>query len=459
MTPQERAERLLKSLPTLLQAGPNIRRIFEAMGTELGFMERATRQLLESRWYTLARGFAVGDSLSAKAASELGAIGALFDLYPGRGESAQYFRQHLAALIRIHSRGLSTARAILELVSLVYLAEQPAAIEVKEGLALGRFRVREEDDSLREVAVELVDNPPAAAAARFLGVQANQQVVTDNAGLDQAFPDIDLMAAGGDVTVPLLHQENSGLDVIFLGTICKGQTLALRHGQPALLDGYPIDGVVVIANPSRFAGSATGDHVFRFDAPESRFSVCEVSNRLSPLLPGESRWHYRTLGRSELHHYLAYRTDLAGYVDRALAEPTSPPVDLAFRWTEVTPAALELRIPAGYVPPHYRLPTGDRDWIGFFSDVQAALKYGRAAGIRATAGLTLPLPTEVVTIQEGPLEQTVNLWFAEAQPTTDRPATSEASLQLADRLATPADLFGVGGLFDRTYFSPSTKFQ
>lgn len=454
MTPEERAQRLLSRLPSILQAGTNFRRLFESMGKELEVMEWATRRLLESRWYKLARGFNVDDPLVVKASSELGSIGALFDLAPGRGESADYFRRHIIEFIRLHGQGLTTARSILELISFVYIAEYPPAIEVNDGIAVGRFKVRENDGSVREIRVELVDNPPSAASARFLTVEANRQVVTENGGLEEAFPEITIRATNGDVAVPLLHQEESGFDVIFLGVIEKEQTLVLRHQQPPLIDGFPTKGVVLLTNPTRFAGSETGDHVFRFDSPTARFSDFNVANVLPSLLPGETRWHYRTMSRTELFAYIGHRADLAQYVDIALEEAESPPVDITFTWTELTPAACELRIPAGYVPPHYH-QGGNPDSIGFYRDILAALEYGRAAGIRATMGLTLPLARETVTIVEGPMQMRVDMSFTEQQPSTDELTSIGPIIEVKEQLEAPDEYLTFGGIFNTTYFNNS----
>lgn len=458
MTPEERALRLLSRLPSLLQAGTNFRRIFEAIGKELEVMEGATRRLLESRWYKLARGFEVDDSLADKASTDLAAIGALLDLAPGRGESTDYFRRHITELVDIHAEGLTTARSILRLVSLVYLAEQPPNIEVSDGLAVGRFRVLDEDGRSREIRVELFDNPSSAASARFLAVSANRQVVTDNAGLEEAMPDIALKARDQDVVVPVVHQEESGLDVIFLGVLKAGQTLMLRHDQPPLVDGFPANGVVLLANPTRFAESETAAHVYRFDTPEARFSICEVSTELPPLLLGETRWHYRTMSRTELFAYIGTRPELVKYLDVAQQVPMSPEVDLTFQWTEIMPAACELRIPAGYVPPHYYENVRgriERDLIGFYRDVFAALEYGRAAGIRATVGLTLPLETEVLEVLEGPMQSIVNLSFAEDQTTSDELTAVGTSIEILEQIDPPEEYLTFGGIFNTTYFDNS----
>ena len=79
-------------------------------------------------------------------------------------------------------------------------------------------------------------------------------------GLDETDPPpgIELKASGGDVTVPLLNQEETGVDLIFLGTLKKGQTLKLRHERPPLLDAHaPLPAKCGIAGePSRIRASA-----------------------------------------------------------------------------------------------------------------------------------------------------------------------------------------------------------
>jgi hypothetical protein len=343
-------------------------------------------------------------------------------------------------------------------VSFVYLAEQPPAVAWEGDVAIGRFRVLGEGGAPREIRVEVRDNPPSPASARIDGAEADQQLVTYNGGLDEVSPRIEIRASGGDVIVPRLRHEESGVDLIFLGTIAKNQTLTLRHELPPLLDGSPTDAPVVRANPTRFAGSATDARVFRFNTPESRFSFCEQSRRLPLLELGENRWTYATLSRSQLRAYIGDRAELARYEDSASESPSSPPIDIAFRWTEVTPAAFELRIPADYVPPHYNTRIGDRverDMLAFFRDIQAALEYGRAAGVRATIVMPLPLEPEVLSIREGPPQVAIDAAFADEERIEDRLASVGPSVEFHETLAEPGDSFTFGGIFDETRFNGS----
>lgn len=451
MTPEERAlrikqraERMLERLPRLLQAGPNIQRILEAIGGELIDMERATRLLLESRWYTLARGFDADHSLARKASSDLGSIGALFNLAPGGGESAAYFRDHIEGLVRIHARGLSTARAILELVSFVYVAEQPPAIQVKEGVAVGRFKVRDAGGRTREVRVELIDNPPAPAFVEVIGAQAGQRVITVNAGLDEVRPEIAIKASSRDVAVPVLYHEPSGFDVVFLGVIPSGKTLLLRHRQRPLLDGVDPEGVVVISNPTRFAASATDDHAFRFDAANARFSRLDLQNDVPPIAPGETGWRYRTMSRAEASARFGAAPGFAEHAGKALPEASPPEVDLTFRWDEAPPATFELRIPINYVPPHYQDHLdgqAESEMVAFHRDIQAALEYGRAAGVRATVGMTIAFEPEVMEVDD-------SLSVEVLEP-------SVLAVKLTEAVEPPRESALFGGVFDHTTFNES----
>jgi hypothetical protein len=471
MTPAERRQRLLSHLPLVLQRGPTIGRVFDAIGGELAAMEGGTRRLLESRWYTLARGFDAGDALRSKAASELGLIGALFDLRPGRGEGDDQFRRHLAGLIRIHAEGLSTAPAILRLVAHAYLAEEPPVITWQGGAgggvtAVATFPVVDRDGATRTLRVEVVDNPTVDAVARMRGARAEELLVTTNQGLDPAYPVVELKALEREVVVPLLTHVESGTDVIFVGTIPPGRTLTLTHGAAPLLDGQPTPAPLLVANPTRFGANPPPPDVARFGsarAPDARFSFCEVGHRLPRLPPGESRFRYRALSRAQLEAYLGGRAIAGVDVLTAPEVAAAPPLDITFRWMEVEPASFELRIPAGYVPPPYLLPDTEKGapppgLEGFVRDLQAALRYGRAAGVRARVGLMLPLAPEAVEIREGPLQIEITTSFAERQDVADELVATGSALDFRDRLPEPRDWLGFDGVFDQTRFDGS-RFQ
>ncbi len=471
MTPEEirlqqRADRMIARLPRLLQAGANIRTILKTLGADFDIMEQATRRLLESRWYMLAGGFEADAELDAKALSDLGAIGALFNLRPAPGESDAYFRRHLTELVQLHLSGLSRAKSLLHLVSFSYLAEQPPNIEVRETHSIGRFRVPDGLDEagnelFRNLEVELVDNPLSSVSATFLEVGANQQMAMVNGGLEDAYPSIELKALKAPIQFPMLHHEQTGFDLIFLGTLAENQTLSIRDGEEPLVDGNPTNGKLVVSNPTRFAGSILDPYVYHFGldakSADARFSICELTIRSLPLRIGENRWLYRTLTRSELHAYIGHDENLVGYVDQALETSGSPPADIMFRWMEVTPAAFELRIPADYVPPHYRTRNGSDivlDYVRFFRDIRAALEYGRAAGVRATVAFSLDLQPEVVTMSEN-FGMTVDLAFSENEPMVDHPPSFVGSVELVDSFQEPTEHLDFGGIFNRTRFDSS----
>ncbi|HRI66528.1 MAG TPA: hypothetical protein PK156_19905 [Polyangium sp.] len=467
MTPEEiriaeRADRMIARLPRLLQAGTNIRTILKTLGADFDIMEQATRRLLESRWYMLARGFEADAELDVKALSDLGAIGALFNLRPARGESADYFRRHLTELAQLHLSGLSRAKSLLHLVSFAYLAEQPPKIEVGEAHAIGRFQVpdgvdKEGKTQFRNLEVELVDNPLSSTSASFLEVGANQQMAMVNGGLEQAYPSIEIKASQGPIQWPILHHEESGFDLIFLGRLEKDQTLSIRDGEEPLVDGSFTTGRLLVSNPTRFAGSILDPRVFHFNSPDARFSICKVTNRSLPLHLGENRWVYRTLSRSELNAYIGHDENLVQYVEQTREEAGSPAADIVFQWLEVTPAAFELRIPADYVPPHYRTKNGDvvvLDYVSFFRDIRAALEYGRAAGVRATVAFSLDLQPEVVTMSEN-FAMTVDLALSENEPMVDHPPSFIGSVELVDSFQEPTEHLDFGGIFNRTRFDSS----
>lgn len=458
MTPGERARRLIERLPLLFQAGPRLWRIFEALGRELTPMEDATRRLLESRWGSLASAFEVDDSLTRKADSDLGAIGALINLRPGPGESAEYFRRRITEVFRLHARGLSNASAILQLVSFVYLAEQPPKIELREGGALGRFRVPGLDGTIRDLLVELVDNPLSARSVRFTDVGANEEMITCNAGLDDAHPSVDIKASRGNLDFPLLHHEESGLDVVVLDTIESGKTLTLRPGSQPLLDGNPFRGTILVANPTRFALSTTDDSAYRFNAPETRFSVCERANRLPSLPPGETRWRYKPMSRAALAAYVGLDPELRALANAAPESPVHGAASITFRWCEVTPGTFELRIPVSFIPPRYHFTESDeaQRTQAFLRDIQAAIEYGRAAGVRATVGMMLSFPTETLSVDDRPLSKTLDIKLAESQAIHDAVPQLGSKLKLEEQLTQAEDRFRFGGIYNVTRYDDSS---
>lgn len=460
MTPEQRARRMVGYLPPVLQSGARVNLFFATLAQELGRMEAGLTRLMRSRWYTLARGYGPGESLADKAASELGLLAALYGLTPRRGEQEDYFRQHLATLVELHRTGLGSAPALLRLVSLVYLARQPPEVLWEADTAVGLLTVPKADGTWRQLRLELADNPPTAQTARFRNVGPGQRLLTANGGLETALPEISLQATEADLAVPILRHQESGLELFFLGRVPKGRTLTLRNDRPPLIDGRPAREPVILAHPTRFSGANDGRALTRFDAPGARFSVFEENKRLPELAPGESHWSYDTLVRGEIRSYLLGWSEarLKEAEAQALVARATPRAELAFSWTEVTPATCVLRIPADYVPPYLLEPDAEGQvpgLPGLVRELAAALSYGRAAGVRTRIELTLPMPSESVSIEEGPARQEVTLSFPEKLEPKDALTDFGYTVQLHDQVPEPQEELSWAGVFDATRFNTS----
>lgn len=460
MTPEQRARRMVGYLPPVLQSGARINLFFSTLAAELGRMETGLTRLMRSRWYTLARGFGDEEPLADRAASELGRLAALYGLQPHRGETDAYFREHLSVLVELHRTGLGSAPALLRLVSLVYLARQPPDISWEGSTAVGTFTVPRADGTWRPLRIELEDNPPTRTGARFQNVGAGQRLLTNNGGLETAIPDMDLTATEKDIAVPILHHEESGLDVIFLGRVPFSQTLSLRDGRPATLNGRPVKEPLVLAHPTRFADARDMGPV-RFDTPEARFSVFEEGNRLPELRPGESHWTYDTLARDQVRAFLMGWSEarVKEAEARALVTRATPRAKLDMAWTEITPATFVLRIPADHVPPHLMQPDSEGQvpgLPGLVRELSAALAYGRAAGVRARIELTLPMPPEVLGVEEGPALREVSLSYPEVLEPKDALVDAGYSLQLNDQVPEPQEKLTWAAVFNATRFNTSS---
>ncbi|MFP2927657.1 hypothetical protein ACLESO_21170 [Pyxidicoccus sp. 3LG] len=458
MNPFQRARRMVGYLPPLLQSGGKINLLFDVIAQELGVMEGGITRLMRSRWYTLAQGFRADDSLATKAGSELGRLGALYGLQPDADEEDAYFRQRLAALVELHRTGMNTAPALLRLVSLVYRAEQPPELSWEKKTAVGHFTVpgpagEDGTPGTRRIRVELHDNPPTPTLARFQGIPADQRLLTLNQGLDPAIPEVFLTAPeDAGISIPILHHHESGLDVLFLGRVPPGKTLSLRHLRVPLINGSPALEPVLLAHPSRFDD---GNPPFRFDTEAARFSVFNRNQGLPELDPGENHWSYGTLSKKELQNYLAggrspeLEQARQKALELALEPKQSPPIDIQFHWTEVTPATFVLRIPVDYVPPQAK---GLPDLV---RELTATLNYGRASGVRARIEFMLTLPPEELSVEESPAHLALTTTFAEPPGVTDALTSFGPAIEFKEQLPEPDDQLSWSGFFDGTRFDTS----
>ncbi len=409
-----RVRRMLDTLPLILQNGSNIRELFTVIAGELGALDAGMTRLMRSKWYRLSIGYpddtdTQENPLLMKADSELGRFAALFGIAPARGETTEYLRQHIDAMVEIHRLGLASAPAILRLVSLLYQGEQPPNIGwIKnandEFVATWEFEVKTDPNSApKSYRVELIDNPVLPAKAAFGSTPSGVKCVVTNrclkGHLRQTLPDnIVLKAVDADIRVPVITL-GKGIDrIVFVGTIPKGQALVLRSGEAPLLDGKAVDSTKVFKmhvktvfddENSRFDDSPGG---VEFETLQ-RFDELGSASKIPTLPEGESIWSWDTLDRAQLKAFLAgWFNDKP--VDAALLQAAletknaNQRADFELHWQEMTSATFELRIPKDYVPPHYDAPEGQADspnWgmTALVRDIERVLACGRAAGVRS----------------------------------------------------------------------------
>lgn len=466
MSADQRRRRMVGYLPPVLQSGTKLNLFFSTLAQELEQMEGGLTRLMRSRWHALARGFPVEESLANKADSELGQLAALYNLLPRRGESADYLRQRVATVVELHRTGMASARALLRLVSLVYMARQPPVITWEGKLAVGLFSVPRTDGTYRTIRVELEDNPPTPSSASFRNVSGGQRLIATNGGLHVASPAISLKATEKEIAVPVFRHEQSGLDLIFLGRVPLNSTLTLRDERAAFIDGIPVDPVknpVIRTHPTRFSALTDPGVVTRFDAPESRFSVFEEDQHVPDLALGENHWRYDTLDQQQVHSYLTSwsqtRRDAA--VAWALPVRATPRADVRLDWTEITPATCTLTIPVDYIPPHLQVPNEDQvvpGLPGLVKELMRALEYGRCAGVRTRIEFTLPLPPEALVASEGPLRMEVDTSLTEKLEPKDALTSFGSTIELHEQFPDPQEKLAWDGVFSATRFDTS-RFQ
>ena len=481
------ARRLEERLPRVMQGGPQMAALFEALGQEMVRMACGATFLMRSRWQGLAKGWIdPGADLDAveKQDTELGRIGTLFGLQPERDESEPQFRRRMLDFVRIHCDGLGSAPALLRLAALVYRAEDAPKITWREESALAEFNVADGTSGIRCLTLELRDNPVKTVEAVFKDVTAETKetkktrLTVTNYGLDAAMPTIELTATKSAVAVPMLTHEETGTSILYVGRVPQGMHLCLRNGKSPLIGGFlrneaplqysrydetrfdtPTDRI-----EARFADIdlETADimlvgHGFRFD--EFRFHAPTDTHKGQfasfgsdldfPLLPpGESRWSYRTLSRTELVSYLVDRDDAESLLQYALVEEDSPPVDLKFSWQERVPACFLLRIPGDYVPP-FMENLGELEQA-----LNRALEYGRAAGIKARLEVYIPFSEQPLEVRDHlgihtrtALREDHDIWEKMVPPAM--------RMELEERIDA-GDRFGTSGIYDNTHLDQAT---
>ena len=472
------ARRLEERLPKAMQGGPKMSALFEALGQEMRRMANGATLLMRSRWHALARGWADPDA-DKKQDTELGRIGALFGLKPGRDEGDPKFRRRLLEFVRIHRVGLGSAPALLRLAALVYRAESSPEIVWSGETVTARLAVTDEMGNQRLLRLELQDNPPRSAEAVFKNVipgtedtQKTRLIVT-NYGLEAAMPTIELTATKSAVAVPMLTHEETGISILYVGRVPQGMHLCLRNGKPPLIDGFLRNEAPLRYSrydearfdtatdriEARFAeidmeiadimlvGHGFKFDEFRFYAPtdtqKGQFASFGSDLDFPLLSPGESRWIYRTLSRTELASYLVDRDDAESLLQFALDKGDVQPVDLKFSWRERVPACFTLRIPGDYVPP-FMENLGELEQA-----LNRALEYGRAAGIKARLEVYMPFSEQPLEVRDH-LGIHTRTALREDHDIGEQMTPPAMQMKLEDRVDV-GDRFGTSGLYDHTH--------
>ncbi len=463
MNRDQRQRQMLASLPLLLQEGANIGDLFAALARvmsgepEDGALEYGVTRVLRSRWHSLARGWTEATP-EAREASELGRVGALYGFPPARAEQVAAYRRRLAEFVAIHRAGLTTASAILRLVALVYQAEAAPKITWDPGgrQARATFDAAGPGGEVREVRVDLIDNPSTPNSVHFAKVPGGSRLVVRNGGLDPALPEIRVRPLSGPARVPVLIHNDSGLRLIYVGAVKTGHTLTLRHQRPALINGIPQPAApVLLTNPFVFDGETS-----RFAGPDlvgARFSVAQRDSSMPQLAPGESTWTYDVMGRSELSAFLSPWPELAALALLADEVPAAPDADIVLRWDESVPASIALRVPADHVPFAFEVEGGlppERRLAAFVRELEWALAYGRAAGIRARVELALPHVSESLALADA-THLAITDRFREDQPISESILPPMPGVDLGETLPEIGDPLYFGGLFDATLFEAS----
>lgn len=484
MNVDQRQRQMLASLPLLLQSGANIGELCRHIARTLSgdpedcALEYGITRLLRSRWHSMAQGWSEPVP-ELRAESELGRIGALFGFPPARGEQVDGFRRRLVEFIAVHRAGLTTASAILRLVALVYQAEdRPAISWVREPgrstfLARATFMAAGPGGERREVHVDLQDNPSAPNSVRFAKVPAASRLTVTNMGLDPAVPELRLTPIDEPARAPVFVHSATGLRLIYVGVVQPGHTLTLRDGRPPLIDGIPQpeSTPVLLTNPfvfdgdtSRFAGPGLAGARFSVAALPGKPSASGEREPMMLLAPGASTWVYDVMGRSELKAFLApfYTADshlelekLVGAVSDPV--PAAPIADIELEWDESVPASFSLRVPADHVPHVFELDgesePGKR--LGaFVRELEWALNYGRAAGIRARVELALPHVSESLDLGDAPTVA-VEARMDEYQPIGESLPPPSPGFHIDETLPEIRDPLFFGGFYDETRFDTS----
>ncbi len=407
-------------LPRVLQGGPEtkLRKLLDVISAEMVRMAQGTTGLMRSRWVGLARGWqSPQDDLAQKQNTELAQIGRLLGCLPRARESTLQFRRRLLEFVAIHREGLGTARSLLRLVALVYGAEHPPRITIKEDMTTeAEFEVPDRQERQCKLKLKLLDNPMRTnridpTVFDPITDDGSQRVlVIENQGVYAAFPRIELTAREKDVAVPMLFNRQTGQMVMYVGQVPKGSRLTLENGKPPLLDNLlrkkflqnyagfnqahfcpsssKVQAQFAVSDVEKIDALLNG-YAFQFNKAQFYSSEAKHAARFArfggqlefpKLPPGKSEWGYTTLRPEQLYYYIENLPAREKLLSHALNQPP-PRVKLSFVWQEHLSACFALRIvPDDYVPPFMHSPDELQQAI------ERALNYGKAAGVQFKLG-------------------------------------------------------------------------
>ncbi|MGB1013009.1 MAG: hypothetical protein ACPG4T_02660 [Nannocystaceae bacterium] len=450
MTPERRMQRLLGHLPRALREGANIRHFLHQVAGELTLAEQGLTGLMRSRWYRLACGWEnPRDTIETKVATELGGVASLFGIEPLSGESTSQFRRRLRWLVELHSEGLTTAPALLQLAATVYLPDGRPKIHWEGNLAVATLTIKTQAGP-REIRLELRDNPSLQARYNSEGLAPGTTVEVVNAGLDAAMPEIHVSACDQPVVLPQFTHQQSDLRIVYLGTLAPEQTLVLRHSGPPELAGKPVDVPVVVYNPYTFNEDEARFAFTRTQRGKSvlaggRFSIFEPQKALPALPTGVSHWTYTMIESATIARYLRSWPGVEKIPKTSQAGLSKAAINLEMRWQESLAACFELRVPP-VVPLHM-----GTNLSALTSALMRMLDYGRAAGVQARLTLAHPAIAENLAPKD-PFSIDVKAEHRESFSATDRLTNVALELTMADHLSPAASHFYASGTFDNRTF-------
>lgn len=447
------SRRLVEQLPRVLQSGDNLQGVLSALGRELEILDRASLKLMRSRWYDLASDWdqegltapSEEAAFAARGESELGRIGALFGLLPERGESSDAYRERLRRFVLLHRHGLGSSQALLGLAALVYHADDIPQLGWEGECVHARFSCNG-----TPVTLELEDNPRQARSAEFKAVSPGLELPVVNDGLTDTLPSFELHAIDQALSFPVIEHVESGVRVLYLGSLAKGECLTLAQGRLPLVNGVPGRGEMLVGSGYRFCRHDGCDPpVARFGGELAYFADFSSKLPFPDLATGESHWRYETLSRDRLAYYVAGRSDAKTLLDQAQTQGESPRVALTLLWEQKIPSCFVLRIPADFTPDH----------LDHFAELtrrlSKALDYGRAAGVQARLQGVIHFRESGLAPDEMGRCRVLHL---ERDPLSveDRLLAPRLGFALTEDAAPTEGLYGPDGVYDHSHLNQAT---